>query len=138
MNTKREIFDHFTHLKIYLNWFHLCKIEDMLSCSKNKLSELSKIEKEYNKMEFKDENARLKAHYTIDKKVYENHIKRVSKPVNRISLETGQVLERYPSLIEAARAMGNKNLFSVISQVCKGKGKSCSGFGWSYEQIKNK
>lgn len=57
--------------------------------------------------------------------------KALEKPILRISKETGEVLERYPSL-KAAVADGYNH--SSVSQVAnKGRLKSSGGFRWEWE-----
>lgn len=47
----------------------------------------------------------------------------------KINLSTGEILETFPCLTDAERAIGIKG---HISQVCRGDRKSCGGFGWKY------
>lgn len=58
-----------------------------------------------------------------------NGLKAIMKPVAKCDLKTGEVLEVYPSAIEAERQNGNTK---HINDVCKGKRKSCKGFSWKY------
>ena len=53
----------------------------------------------------------------------------LSKPVAKIDLKTGEILEIYPSTAEAERMNGNSK---HIASVCVGKRKSCKGYGWKY------
>lgn len=51
------------------------------------------------------------------------------KPVAKLDIKTGEVLEIYPSIYQAEQANGNTK---HISQVCRGKRKTCQGFGWKF------
>ena len=53
----------------------------------------------------------------------------ISKPVAKYDLKTGEILRIYVSAIEAEKEHGNTK---HINDVCKGKRKSCKGFGWKY------
>ena len=55
-----------------------------------------------------------------------------SKPVCKLDLKTGEVIETYPSISEAARSVNGDS--SYISKVCKGKQYSSKGFRWCYLQ----
>lgn len=50
-------------------------------------------------------------------------------PCAKLDINTGNVLEIFPSLKDAERAIGIKG---HICKVCKGQRKSCGGFGWKY------
>lgn len=52
------------------------------------------------------------------------------KAVLQIDLKTGEVLNTYPSISEAARAVSGDS--SYISKVCRGVQKSSKGFGWKF------
>lgn len=68
--------------------------------------------------------------YGIDKNTRKvNSIAAISKPVAKCDLKTGEVLEVYPSVVEAERQNGNP---WHIADVCKGKRKSCKGYSWKY------
>jgi len=54
------------------------------------------------------------------------------KPVERICLETGEVLETYFSAKEAQKTLGGSG---HIAEVCKGKRKSAFGTGWRYAKV---
>ena len=56
---------------------------------------------------------------------------RPSKPVVKIDLNSGKVLETYPSMGSAARANGS-GYISPIKECCEGKTKSSYGFKWLY------
>ena len=51
------------------------------------------------------------------------------KPVAKLDIKTGEVLEIYPSIYWAEQANGNTK---HISQVCRGKRKTCQGFRWKF------
>lgn len=62
-----------------------------------------------------------------------------SKRVLMLDKETGVVLQEFPTYAEAARYLKKQgftnvsnplSLVSKLSLVCRGKRKSCSGFGW--------
>ena len=53
-----------------------------------------------------------------------------STAVQKIDLETGEILEEYPTIALAARE--NKCDSSAISKVCKGLRKKCGGYSWKY------
>ena len=53
-----------------------------------------------------------------------------AKPVCKLDLKTGKVLEVYPSGAAAAKAVNGDS--SYISKVCRGIQKSSKGFGWCY------
>ena len=52
------------------------------------------------------------------------------KPIAKLDKNTGEVLEIFSSIAEAELKYPNTN--KHISSVCKGKRKSCGGFGWKY------
>lgn len=52
------------------------------------------------------------------------------KPVEQIDLDTGEVINYFNSLGEAARFIGKS--YANISKVCKGKYKQAYGYGWRY------
>jgi hypothetical protein len=55
------------------------------------------------------------------------------KPVEQIDLASGEVLAKYPSVVEASRKVkGNGNSSASISNACNGKVKSVHGFGWRF------
>lgn len=51
------------------------------------------------------------------------------KSVAKLDVKTGEILEIYPSIYQAEQANGNTK---HISQVCRGKRKTCQGFGWKF------
>jgi group I intron endonuclease len=53
-----------------------------------------------------------------------------SKPVYQISLDTGEILNRYDSANLAAQAV-NRDSGGIVA-TCKGNRKSCGGFKWQY------
>ena len=61
-----------------------------------------------------------------------NYVKKdfTAKPVCKLDLKTGEVLEVYPSGMAAAKAVGGDS--SYISKVCRGIQKSSKGFGWKF------
>jgi len=61
-----------------------------------------------------------------------NYVKKdfTAKPVCKLDLKTGEVLEVYPSGAAAAKAVGGDS--SYISKVCRGIQKSSKGFGWRF------
>ena len=61
-----------------------------------------------------------------------NYVKKdfTAKPVCKLDLKTGEVLEVYPSGLAAAKAVGGDS--SYISKVCRGIQKSSKGFGWKF------
>lgn len=61
-----------------------------------------------------------------------NYVKKnfTAKPVCKLDLKTGEVLEVYPSGAAAAKAVGGDS--SYISKVCRGIYKSSKGFSWKY------
>ena len=68
--------------------------------------------------------------YGIDKEArIKNAVKAISKPVAKCDLKTGEILQIYSSAADAERENGNTK---HINEVCKGKRKSCKGFGWRY------
>lgn len=56
-----------------------------------------------------------------------------SKPIQKLSL-SGEVLESYPSIREAARQLGNVKKDCNILRACKGEVMSSYGFKWRYVQ----
>lgn len=52
------------------------------------------------------------------------------KPVQKLDLETGEVLEEFESLASACKATGAKQ--PNVTKVCRGLRNSASGFGWRY------
>lgn len=65
-----------------------------------------------------------------------NYVKKdfTAKPVCKLDLKTGEVLEVYPSGSAAAKAVGGDS--SYISKVCRGIQKSSKGFGWKFLEDK--
>lgn len=56
------------------------------------------------------------------------------KPIDKIDLVTGDVIDTYPSVREAARAVnGNRWNIKTIAENTSGK-KSASGYGWRYHE----
>lgn len=53
------------------------------------------------------------------------------KAVYKIDLQTGEIIEVFSSLAEAARSVGKKKSSHII-EVCKGKFLSAYGYGWRY------
>ena len=53
-----------------------------------------------------------------------------AKPVCKLDLKTGEILEVFPSGAAAAKAVNGDS--SYISKVCRGIQKSSKGFGWCY------
>lgn len=58
--------------------------------------------------------------------------KSTSKKVNQISIETGCILNTYPSVMEASRQTGIDS--RRISDVCLGKRDDFGGYAWKYNQ----
>ncbi len=54
-------------------------------------------------------------------------------PVYQVELETGRIVQLYPSASEAGRANGLSD--SSIVKCCKGKLKTCGGYSWRYARI---
>lgn len=52
-------------------------------------------------------------------------------PVKQIDIHTENIIHVFPSLREAARSVGNKNITNIIN-VCKGKNKTAYGYRWQY------
>lgn len=52
------------------------------------------------------------------------------KIVNQLNLKTGEIINTYPSVSAAARAVNGDS--SYISKVCRGIYHSSKGYGWSY------
>ena len=65
-----------------------------------------------------------------------NYVKKnfTAKPVCKLDLKTGEILEIYPSGVAAAKAVGGDS--SYISKVCRGIQKSSKGFGWKFLEDK--
>lgn len=53
------------------------------------------------------------------------------QPVEQFDLNTGQVIQQFSSLSEAARSINGDS--SCISKACKGKYNSHKGYGWRYK-----
>ena len=53
------------------------------------------------------------------------------KPVKQIDIQTGQIINIFPSLRSAAVAIGYKNVSHIID-VCKGKKKTAYNYVWEY------
>lgn len=76
---------------------------------------------------------------TIKKVLYKNNIEiisnidiikeKTSKSVAKLNKNTGEILEVYPSIMEAER---QNNCHSHIKDVCHGKRKSACSFGWKF------
>lgn len=58
-----------------------------------------------------------------------------SRPVCKLDLKTGEIIETYLSISQAARSV--KGDSSYISKVCRGKQHSSKGFGWCYLEAIN-
>ena len=64
-----------------------------------------------------------------------------ARSVNRIDLETGEILQTYESASNASRWVIVQGLSKSnsprtgINEVCRGKKKTAFGFGWSYVQV---
>ena len=56
---------------------------------------------------------------------------RKKKPVCKLNVYTGEVIETYKSLADAGRENGLHD--TNIHKVLTGKRRSCGGFGWKYE-----
>lgn len=66
------------------------------------------------------------------KRAYANGLKPHNlKTVHKYSLDTGDYIESYASLTEAARSIYAKSI-NGIKTVCQGKASSAGGFIWSY------
>lgn len=94
---------------------------EKIGCSR---SLAKKVKKRYD-ISFKIEK-------TKDKKIKKDTIL-CSKAVKKINPATKEVIERYPSIISAARALGNEKYASNIRACCVEKQKTAYGFGWVYE-----
>lgn len=57
---------------------------------------------------------------------------KVRRPVWKLDKTTGERLERYDSVVEAAEAVGVKNP-SSITGVCNGRGQTSGGFKWAFD-----
>ena len=55
--------------------------------------------------------------------------KHLRKKVAKIDKNTNEILQIYDSIRDAERDNGNSN---HISDVCKGKRKTCQGYKWEY------
>ena len=53
-----------------------------------------------------------------------------SKPVCQVDLDTGRIINVFPSTLAAAKAIHGDS--SYLSKVCRGIQKSSKGFGWKY------
>lgn len=77
--------------------------------------------------------------YTIKKVLYKNNIsilssyevlkQKCSKPVAKLDKNTEEIIEVYPSVIEAER---KNQCHSHIKDVCHGKRKTAGGFKWKF------
>ena len=56
---------------------------------------------------------------------------RKKRPVCKIELSTGTIIETYKSLADAGRENGLHD--TNIHKVLNGTRRSCGGFGWKYE-----
>lgn len=59
----------------------------------------------------------------------QSRLKSLQKPVAKCDKNTGEILEIYPSLAEAEKKNGSPN---HISEVCRGKRKTCQGYKWKF------
>lgn len=55
----------------------------------------------------------------------------IRKPVLKIDTNTGEILNAYPSILEAYRSL-NRPQSGHIASVCKGKRKTAYGYKWKY------
>ena len=66
---------------------------------------------------------------------------KISIPVKKISIETGEVLAVFDSRVDAAKSLGkNSKSGSDISKVCNGDAKTAFGFYWEnipFDEFKN-
>lgn len=60
---------------------------------------------------------------------YQKECNNNNKPVARLDLKTGEILEIFDSIGKAEKIFDGHN---HISAVCKGKRKSCKGYGWKF------
>lgn len=60
----------------------------------------------------------------------ENKAQNCQKPVARLDPKTNEILEVFSSIKEAYNKYPNTN--KHIPSVCKGKRKTCGGYGWKY------
>jgi group I intron endonuclease len=69
------------------------------------------------------------------KKAYVNGLKPHNLiPVHKYSLETGEYLESFESLTDAAKSINSKSINS-IKAVCNGKQTSAGGYVWTYNKV---
>lgn len=62
------------------------------------------------------------------------HSGKPMKPVLKIDMNTGKIINRYNSVTAAAKENGLKSP-SNIGAVCRGIKKSIGGFSWKYEEV---
>ena len=66
-----------------------------------------------------------------------NYIKSLQKIVQKYSLD-GNLIEEYPSVMDAARAVGNPKISRVgIKRCCQGRQKSAYGYIWKLKIQEN-
>lgn len=59
------------------------------------------------------------------------------RKINQVDAETGEILQTFNSVVDAANYLGNEKLRNHIGSVCKGTRKSCGGYKWSYVNENN-
>lgn len=65
------------------------------------------------------------------------HVKNLEKPICKYSLD-GQLIEEFPSVMDAARTLGNPNTTRVSIKRCyQGKQKSAYGYIWKLKNTQN-
>ena len=65
----------------------------------------------------------------VEQRAINNVMEAQARKVAKIDLTTDEVIHIYDSICEAERDNGNTK---HINQVCKGKRKTCKGYGWKY------
>ena len=104
-------------VEVYESVNEACSI---LGCARGDLSEIIKLGRTYKGYLFEyGSEPNLKRDFSI-------------KPVKQIDVNTGEVIQIFPSVNQAAVAVDTAT--TNISRVCKGSGRSktCKGFKWEY------
>lgn len=102
--------------------------------SKLSLQKIGDKNPQYGTKRTPEEIARLVS-YNKGKKlspeIIENLKKFTTTPVHQIDLKTGEIINTFKSMSDAARANGlESNMSGQISRVAAGTRKSCGGFSW--------
>ena len=129
--SKKEIHSHMAkNLGVYLNHHQLNHAVDVLNKSTNVFGTLTDLEAEFDVQENKGTNAKNKSAYILEENKSVYH-KKVCRPIYQLDKTTGEILNRYDSLYQAAKSIGTKG-FGAISMCANRRINSAYGFRWQF------